>query len=83
MILYKYNCLFNLHQMIILNTLQSKKHDASVPSVAIHDLNDYNTTDDYYNSIWKHKYNVIVDSRNVNFKKNLVNYLKGNIDFVE
>lgn len=63
--------------MIILNKNNSKS------SIYIDDLNKYNTSNNYYKAIWKHKYNISIDTSKFAFEKNLVRYLKGEKSFIE
>jgi hypothetical protein len=67
--------------MIILN--KEIYNRSSRPNIIIDDLNNYNTTNNYYQAIWKHKYNVSFQEKEPIFKKSLINYLKGNTTFVE
>jgi hypothetical protein len=73
--------------MIILN----KPHAISrngVPNnskVSIVDLKEHSSTNNYYETIWKNKYNVSIYNNNTttNFEKNLIKYLKGEKPFIE
>jgi hypothetical protein len=67
--------------MIILN--KQRYNGTSRQNIIIYDLNNYTTTNNYYQEIWKHKYNVSFKDKEPVFKKSLINYLKGNTTFVE
>jgi hypothetical protein len=65
--------------MIILN----KRDLNTKTNIVIHDLNNYNTSNEYYTAAWKHKYNVSISKKSSSFKKKLVEYLKSETTFVE
>ena len=69
--------------MIILNKNNLKSNNGSNSSIYIDDLNNYNTSNTYYKAIWKHKYNISIDTGEAGFEKNLIKYLKGVKSFIE
>lgn len=62
--------------MIILNQVNSKN------IIKIIDLTDNISTNEYYKKLWKSKYNINL-SKKTNFSKNLVNYLKGETNYIK
>jgi len=55
--------------MIILNKNNLKSNNGSNSSIYIDDLNNYNTSNTYYKAVWKHKYNVSINTGEVAFEK--------------
>ena len=62
--------------MIILNLINSKN------IIKIIDLKDNISTNEYYKKLWKSKYNINL-SKKTTFSKNLVNYLKGETNYIK
>jgi hypothetical protein len=62
--------------MIILNQVNSKN------IIKIIDLTDNISTNEYYKKLWKSKYNINL-SKKTTFSKNLVNYLKGETNYIK
>lgn len=62
--------------MIILNITKDNN------KISILDLNDATSTNDYYKSIWKRKYNVSLNDKPT-FLKDVVKYLKSETSFIE
>lgn len=73
--------------MIILNktkTISSKVNKTmNNNSVYIIDLNKHNSTNNYYESIWKSKYKISIYNKTPVFEKNLIKYLKGEKSYIE
>jgi hypothetical protein len=73
--------------MIILNKTKpiSSKESKSMnhSSVSIIDLNKHNSTNNYYESIWKSKYKISIYNKTPVFEKNLIKYLKGEKSYIE